>query len=126
VISAPRPANEAERLGTLRRHRLYITGREPEFERVARQVSDLFGVPIALVSLVLDDEQHFMGACGPGFIEEHRLGRVELGRGVRPGAARFGHVGAVLLGRAQPLFLALSPRAFWGALQVGGRYVDAR
>ena len=37
-------------------------------------------------------------------IEEHQLARVELGRGLRPGAARFGHVGAVLLGRAQPFF----------------------
>ncbi len=64
MIPAPVPANEAERLEALRHYRLHITGREPEFERIARQVSELFGTPIALVSLVLDEEQRFMGTCG--------------------------------------------------------------
>ena len=61
---APLPPDEAERLAALERHKLLMTGKEPEFERVARLAADLFEVPIALVSLVLADQQTFMGACG--------------------------------------------------------------
>ena len=58
------PERETERLAALRHYRLEITGREPEFDRIARQVTDLFEVPIGLVTLVLDDNQRFLGACG--------------------------------------------------------------
>ena len=45
----------------------------------------------------------------PGLVEEHQAGRVETGGCLGPGAARLGYVGAVLLGRAEPLFLRVSP-----------------
>ncbi|MFC7737637.1 PAS-domain containing protein [Roseomonas sp. GCM10028921] len=67
MIPFPIPPMEEERLAALRRFHLEITGREPEFDRIAQQAADWFEVPIALVTLVLQDEQRFMGACGLHF-----------------------------------------------------------
>jgi len=59
-----RPANETERLSAL--HDLHILGSttEPQFDAVCRTARALFGVPIALVSLVAEDRQWFKGRCG--------------------------------------------------------------
>ncbi len=45
----------------------------------------------------------------PGLVEEYQAGRVQTGSGLGPGAAGLGYVDAVLLGRAEPLFLSVSP-----------------
>ncbi len=63
-VPVPIPAREQERLAALQHYRLEITGQEPEFDRIAHQAADLFDAPIALVTLVLEDEQRFMGICG--------------------------------------------------------------
>lgn len=55
---------ERLRLGTLREYRIMDTGPEPAFDRVTKLVADLFGVPIALVSLVDDCRQWFKSAHG--------------------------------------------------------------
>lgn len=59
-------AAEAERLrlDTLREYRIMDTAPEPAFDRVTRMVADLFGVPIALISLVDDRRQWFKSAHG--------------------------------------------------------------
>jgi len=64
MILPPVPQNEADRLGELHRLRLFEVTREVEFDRIAQQASDLFETKIGLVSLVLDREQCFLGACG--------------------------------------------------------------
>ncbi|WP_448207143.1 GAF domain-containing sensor histidine kinase [Azospirillum sp. sgz302134] len=61
---APRPPEETGRIKALEQYRLRITGKEPEFDRIARLAADLFRTPIALVNLVLDDVQTSLGACG--------------------------------------------------------------
>jgi two-component sensor histidine kinase len=57
---------EAERLrlDTLREYRIMDTAPEPAFDRITHMVADLFGVPIALISLVDDRRQWFKSAHG--------------------------------------------------------------
>lgn len=55
---------ERLRLDTLREYRIMDTAPEPAFDRVTRMVADLYGVPIALVSLVDDCRQWFKSAHG--------------------------------------------------------------
>lgn len=64
VIDPGKPANEAERLALLKRYQLFIDASEPEFDRITRTIADIFGVPIALVTLVLTEEQRYLGNCG--------------------------------------------------------------
>lgn len=66
MIDPGKPANEAQRLALLERYRLFIDSSEPEFDRIARTAADIFDMPIALVSLVLTEEQGFIGAGGLG------------------------------------------------------------
>ena len=63
-ISAPIPANEAERLAALRRYAILDTEPEESFDRIVRLASRHFNVPIALVSLVDENRQWFKAACG--------------------------------------------------------------
>ncbi|MDB5599944.1 MAG: domain S-box-containing protein [Xanthobacteraceae bacterium] len=58
------PPNEIERLKAL--HDLKINGSQavPTFDDICRLALDYFGVPIALVTLVDSDVQHFKGRCG--------------------------------------------------------------
>ncbi|MBG6175096.1 diguanylate cyclase (GGDEF)-like protein/PAS domain S-box-containing protein [Labrenzia sp. EL_208] len=59
-----RPENEEERIETL--HELQILGSErlPEFDSVVEALAAIFDCPIALVSLVSEDEQWFKARCG--------------------------------------------------------------
>ncbi|MET1413229.1 PAS-domain containing protein [Roseibium sp. HPY-6] len=59
-----RPDNEEERLKAL--HGLQIIGSEslPEFDAVVETLAAIFDCPIALVSLVSEDEQWFKAKCG--------------------------------------------------------------
>jgi two-component sensor histidine kinase len=55
---------ERRRLDTLREYRIMDTPPEAAFDRVTKMVADLYGVPIALVSLVDDCRQWFKSAYG--------------------------------------------------------------
>ncbi len=56
--------NEKRRLAALRRLRILDTPSEPRFDRITHLAARLFGVPIALVSLVDEDRLWFKSAHG--------------------------------------------------------------
>jgi diguanylate cyclase (GGDEF)-like protein/PAS domain S-box-containing protein len=60
----PLPANEIERLGTLHDLRILDTSPEDHFDAVCNTAAAMFGVPIALVSLIDRDRQWFKAKCG--------------------------------------------------------------
>src|ERR1700748_847030 len=64
MLKAPSLPNETERLDSLRSLCLLDTAPEERFDRVTRLACKLFGVPIALVSLVDQDRQWFKSAHG--------------------------------------------------------------
>lgn len=64
MIHPPVPANERDRLQTLRDLDLLDTPPEERFDRITRIARQLFSVPIALVSLVDDDRQWFKSRQG--------------------------------------------------------------
>lgn len=66
--AAPMPSDEAQRLEALYRLAILDSPPEERFDRITRLASRLFGVPIALISLVDRDRQWFksrVGALGP-------------------------------------------------------------
>ena len=63
-MKAPLPANESERLSALRDYAVLDTSPEPAFDRITRVASAVFGVPIALVSLVDEERQWFKSCMG--------------------------------------------------------------
>ncbi len=64
-MQAPaQPINEAERLQALRDLQLLDTPPEERFDRITRLAQQLFGVPIALVSLIDRDRQWFKSRQG--------------------------------------------------------------
>ncbi|HEY0625988.1 MAG TPA: ATP-binding protein [Allosphingosinicella sp.] len=64
MIAPPIPSDEAQRLAAIERYQLGGVGREPAFDHVTRLAASLFGVPMALVSIVGSEMQCFRGACG--------------------------------------------------------------
>ncbi|WGS48895.1 sensor domain-containing diguanylate cyclase [Paraburkholderia sp. D15] len=60
----PIPSNESARLDTLRALHILDTSPEERFDRLTRLAKRLFGVPIALVSLVDADRQWFKSCVG--------------------------------------------------------------
>ena len=58
------PSNEHDRLETLRSLRLLDSPSEERFDRLTRMAQRLFGVPIALVSLVDENRQWFKSCLG--------------------------------------------------------------
>lgn len=64
MLPAPIPANEAERLASLRRMLLLSTPDEAAFDRVTRTAQRLFDTPIALLSLIDADRQWFKSCIG--------------------------------------------------------------
>jgi len=64
VIAPPPPDGEAARLAALQELRILDTPEEERFDRVTRLARRLFGVPIALVSLVDADRQWFKSRDG--------------------------------------------------------------
>jgi diguanylate cyclase (GGDEF)-like protein len=64
MIKPPTPKDEACRLGALQALNLLDTPAEERFDRVTRLARRLFGVPIALVSLVDADRQWFKSRQG--------------------------------------------------------------
>jgi diguanylate cyclase (GGDEF)-like protein len=64
-MEAPvKPADEATRIDTLRALNILDTSPEERFDRLTRLAKRLFGVPIALVSLVDEDRQWFKSSQG--------------------------------------------------------------
>lgn len=61
--AAPVPANEKTRMTALRKLRLPAIDSKP-FDDIARKTAESFGVPIALVSVVDDTRQNWLGAAG--------------------------------------------------------------
>ncbi len=60
----PLPADESQRLATLRHLELLDTPREERFDRITRLAAALLEVPIAVISLVDADRQWFKAAYG--------------------------------------------------------------
>lgn len=60
----PIASNEAERLSALRALQIMGSEAEEHFDAVCQTASALFGVPIALVSLLEEDRQWFKARCG--------------------------------------------------------------
>src|SRR3546814_14862101 len=63
---------ERLRLETLREYRIMDTPPEPAFDRVTKMVAELYGVSIALVSLVAEEREWFKSAHGPDASETPR------------------------------------------------------
>jgi diguanylate cyclase (GGDEF)-like protein/PAS domain S-box-containing protein len=60
----PVPSNETERLEALRALGLSSLARDERFDAICRTASALFGVPIAVVSILEADRQWFKARCG--------------------------------------------------------------
>ena len=80
------PENEIARVATLRSLNILDTSAEERFDRLTRLAKRLFGVPIALVSLVDADRQWFKSCIGLDAVETPRdisfCGHAILGNGV--------------------------------------------
>jgi phosphoribosyl 1,2-cyclic phosphodiesterase/CheY-like chemotaxis protein len=68
----PLPKDEEERLAALRRLAILDTEPEERFDKFTRIAVAMFGVPIALVSLVDENRQWFKSACGTSIRESPR------------------------------------------------------
>ena len=63
-MEAPVPADETQRVAALHALNVLDSPREERFDRITRTASRLFGVPIALVSLVDENRQWFKSCLG--------------------------------------------------------------
>ena len=63
-VGAPVPADEKLRLASLRSYGVLDTPPEALFDHITMLARTLFGVPIAIVSLVDEDRQWFKSRCG--------------------------------------------------------------
>lgn len=61
---SPIPDNEAERIAALRSAMCAYVPREDRFDRITRMAQRMMHVPIALISIIEDDEQWFRSAQG--------------------------------------------------------------
>lgn len=64
TFTAPLPANEDQRLATLREYRILDTAPDERFDRLTVFAADLFGVPVALISLIDSERQWFKSHHG--------------------------------------------------------------
>ncbi|WP_292509666.1 GAF domain-containing protein [Methylobacterium sp.] len=56
--------NESERVAALHRLQVLGTPPEPAFDRITKLAQKLFGVPIAIISLMDEEQQWFKAKCG--------------------------------------------------------------
>jgi two-component system, sensor histidine kinase and response regulator len=71
-MAAPVPSSEEKRIAALRSLDLLDTPPEERFDRITRVAAELFGVPIALISLVDADRQWFKSCYGLTITETPR------------------------------------------------------
>lgn len=64
MLIPPKPANETSRLAALRDLHILDTPSEERFDRITRIAAELFGLPIAVVSLVDENRQWFKSRQG--------------------------------------------------------------
>jgi diguanylate cyclase (GGDEF)-like protein len=64
MLAPPLPPNETARLAALARLQIMDTGPDPRFDSFVRLAADMYGVQIALVSLLDQDRQWFKAARG--------------------------------------------------------------
>lgn len=64
MVPAPFPADEANRIATLRNYDILDSDPEKAFDSITKYIAKQFDVDIALVSLVDTDRQWFKSACG--------------------------------------------------------------
>jgi GAF domain-containing protein len=64
------PANEAERLEAVRRYQILDTPPDGTFDRITALASELFDVPIALVTIVDEDRIWFKSRSGLDDVQE--------------------------------------------------------
>lgn len=64
TFTAPLPVNEDQRLATLREYRILDTAPDERFDRLTAFAADLFGVPVALISLIDSERQWFKSHHG--------------------------------------------------------------
>jgi len=62
-----------------------------------------YGADHAITSGSAPEAPYHVGR-GPGLVQEHQLGGIELGLLLRPVGAVLGHVGAILFGGVQQFF----------------------
>lgn len=72
MLIPKKPTDEATRIETLRALNILDTSAEERFDRLTRLAKRLFGVPIALVSLVDEDRNWFKSCQGLGVSETSR------------------------------------------------------
>ncbi|WP_158284744.1 sensor domain-containing phosphodiesterase [Oricola cellulosilytica] len=63
-MNYPLPFNEQARLNALRELRIFRSERTPEFNAIVELAAGVFDCPVALISLVGEDEQWFKAKCG--------------------------------------------------------------
>ena len=71
-LTAPMPANEAERLVALHRYKILDMPPEAAFDRLTKLAARLFDTPIALISLVDESRAWFKSCVGFGAREVPR------------------------------------------------------
>jgi PAS domain S-box-containing protein len=71
-MAAPFPSNEDDRIESLRSLEILDTPPEERFDRITRVTAELFGVPVALISLVDSNRQWFKSCFGMNMNETPR------------------------------------------------------
>ncbi len=72
VMKPPIPVREHERMAALHATGLLDTPAEERFDRITREVTESFGVPMSVISLVDDDRQWFKSKQGITADQTHR------------------------------------------------------